>query len=111
MLLALAAIPALLLLTLVVPLAFRRLWPGGVARPRLFLLVTLLLGFVVAGVAIIWFSQIFVGIGISGASARTEAINARSEALVRNRFFTASVCAVLAQYWLCRGTQFFLGRP
>lgn len=111
MVLALAAIPAILALTLVVPFAFRRLWPGGVARPRLFLRVTLVLGVIVAGVAIVWFAQILAGIRISGASPRSAEIHARAEAVIRNRFLTASICAALVQYWLCRGTQSILSRP
>jgi hypothetical protein len=108
--LALVGIPAILVLTLVVPFAFRYLWPGGVARPRLFLVVTLTLALIVAAVAIAWFAQILVGIGIARPSARTADSNALFEARLRNRFFTASVAAVLAQYWLCRATRYFLGR-
>jgi hypothetical protein len=108
--LPLVGILAILVLTLAIPLAFRYLWPGGVARPPLFLVVTLTLALVVAAIAISWFSQILVGIGIAGPSTTTADSGALFEARLRNRFFTASVCAVVAQYWLCRATQFFLGR-
>jgi hypothetical protein len=108
--LALLGMPAILVLTLGVTFAFRYLWPGGVARPRLFLVVTLTLALIVAAVAISWFAQILVGIGIARTSARTAASSALFDARLLSRFFTASLCAVLAQYWLCRGTQFFLGK-
>jgi hypothetical protein len=97
-------------LTLAIPFAFRYLWPGGVARPQLFLVVTLTLALVVAAIAISWFSQILVGIGIAGPSTHPLDSSALFEGRLRNRFLTASVCAVVAQYWLCRATQFFLGR-
>jgi hypothetical protein len=51
-----------------------------------------------------------VGIGIARPSTSTLDSSALFEARLRNRFFAASVCAVVAQYWLCRATQFFLGR-
>jgi uncharacterized membrane protein len=108
--LALVGVLAILVLTLAVPFAFRSLWPGGVARPPLFLVVTLTLALVVAAIAISWFSQILVGIGIAGPSTNTLDNSALFEARLRNRFFTAAVCAVVGQYWLCRATQFFLGR-
>jgi len=108
--LALVEILAILLLTLAVPFAFRSLWPGGVARPPLFLVVTLTLALIVAAIAISWFAQILTGIGIAGPSANSLGGGALFEARMRNRFFSAAVCAVVAQYWCCRGTQFFLGR-
>ena len=108
--LALIWVVAIFVLTLAVPLAFRSLWPGGVARPPLFLVITLTLALVVAAIAISWFSQILVGIGIARPSTSTLDSSALFEARLRNRFFAASVCAVVAQYWLCRATQFFLGR-
>jgi hypothetical protein len=108
--LALAEALAILVLTLAVPFAFRSLWPGGVARPPLFLVVTLTLALIVAAIAISWFSQTLSGIGIARPSTNTVDSSALFEARLRNRFFSASVCAVLAQYWLCRATQFFLGR-
>lgn len=108
--LALVEILAILLLTLAVPFAFRYLWPGGVARPPLFLVVTVTLALVVAAIAISWFAQLLTGVGIAGPSANTTEGGALFEARLRHRFFSASVCAVVAQYWFCRGTQFFLGR-
>ena len=100
--LPLLGMPAILVLTLGVTFAFRYLWPGGVARPRLFLVVTLTLALIVAAVAITWFSQILVGIGIAGASGTTADSSALFDARLRNRFLVASLGAVLAQYWLCR---------
>jgi len=108
--LTLVAPPAILVSTLLVPLAFRRLWPGGDARPRLFLIVTLTLALAVAAVAAVWFAQVLVGIGIAGGSGRTADSSPLFAAELRTRFLTAAVCAVLAQYWVCRGTQYFLGR-
>jgi hypothetical protein len=101
---------AILLLTLVVPIAFRYGWPGGVARPAIFLVVTLTLALIVSAIAIFWFLQALANVGIAAPSAATAARSALFEATLRNRFFTAAICAVLAQYWLCRATQFFLGR-
>ena len=69
--LALVEILAILSLTLAVPFAFRYLWPGGVARPPLFLVVTLTLALVVAAIAISWFAQLLTGVGIAGPSANT----------------------------------------
>jgi hypothetical protein len=98
---------AILLLTLLAPVAFRYAWPGGVARPSLFLVVTLTLALIVAAIAVSWFLHALVGVGISGGTADS---TARFETQLRNRFFSAAIGAVLAQYWLCRATQFFLGR-
>jgi hypothetical protein len=108
--LVLLGMPAILALTLLVPFAFRRLWPGGVARPRLFFAVTLTLALVVAAVAIAWFAQALVGIGIAGASAGTADGGAPLDAQLRNRLLMAAVFALVAQYWICRGTHHFLGR-
>jgi hypothetical protein len=101
---------AILLVTLVVPVAFRYVWPGGIARPSLFLVVTLTLALIVAAFAIFWYFQALLGVGFSTPSSATANGSALFETQLRNRFFTAAICAVLAQYWLCRATQFFLGR-
>lgn len=101
---------AILLVTLLVPVAFRYAWPGGVARPSLFLVVTLTLALVVAAIAISWFLQAMVGVGISVPSSGTAESSPRFETQLRTRFFMAAIGAVLAQYWLCRATQLFLGR-
>ena len=108
--LVLFGIASILALTLLVPFAFRRLWPGGVARPRLFLVVTLTLALVVAAVAITWFTQLLVGIGIAGGPAGTSDATALFDAQLRHRLLAAAVSAVLAQYWICRGAQYFLGK-
>jgi hypothetical protein len=101
---------AILLLTLMVPVAFRYAWPGGVARPSIFLVVTLTLALIVAAIVIFWFLQALAGVGIAGRPAGTADSSALFEARLRNRFFTAAIFAALAQYWLCRATQFLLGR-
>jgi len=100
----------ILLLTLVVSIAFRYAWPGGVARPSLFLVIALTLALIVAAFAIFWFLQPLAGVGVSAPTPGTTDRSAVFEARLRNRFFTAAICAVLAQYWLCRATQFFLTR-
>jgi hypothetical protein len=100
-----------LLLTLLVPVAFRYGWPARIGRPALFLAITLTLALVVAGCALSWYLQPLAGMGVAGSSAGgTDNGNVLFEAQMRTRFFTAAIFAVLAQYWLCRGTQFLLGR-
>lgn len=99
---------AILLMTFVVPVAFRYAWPGGVSRPALFLVVTLTLALFVAALSVFWFLQPLLGAGIASPTAGTTEQGSLLEVRLRNRLFTAAICAVLAQYWLCRATQFFL---
>ncbi len=99
---------AILLLTLLVPIAFRYGWPGGIARPTPFLVVTLILALGVAAIAIFWFLQALVGVGVTGPSSRPVDRSPAFEAALRNSFITAAICAVRAQYCLCRAMQFFL---
>ena len=101
---------AILLLTLLVPIAFRYGWPDRIARPTMFLLVMLTVALVVAAAAIYWFLQPLNGVGIAGTSIRPADQSTGFEAVLRKRFFTAAICALLAQYWLCRAMQFFVTR-
>jgi hypothetical protein len=106
-----AAPLAIIALTLLVPFAFRYLWPGGVARPPIFLAVTLTLALIVAAISVFWFLQALVGVGISGAApASTFTTNATFEAALRTRLISSAIAAVVVEYWLCRATQFFLGK-
>ena len=56
---------AILLLTLVVPIAFRYAWPGGVASPYLFLVLTFTFALIVAASAIFWYFKALANVGIS----------------------------------------------
>jgi hypothetical protein len=95
----------ILVLVLAVPIAYRHLWPITIKRPRLFLLVTLTIGAVIAAVAIFWFLNLPVGIAITSGSRATDASHAAFEAVLRNRLLVASVFAVLVEYLVCRITQ------
>jgi hypothetical protein len=66
MLLMLAAPIVILGLVMTVPVAYRYLWPIKLERPRLFLVITLTTGLIVAGVATVWFFSAFAGVGMTG---------------------------------------------
>jgi hypothetical protein len=110
MLLMLAAPIVILGLVMTVPVAYRYLWPIKLERPRLFLVITLTTGLIVAGVATVWFFSAFAGVGMTGASARTAASNVAFESVLRNRLLVAAVFAALVEYLLCRITQTLMGR-
>ena len=109
MLLMLVAPMVILGLVMIVPIAYRYLWPIKLERPRLFLAITLTLGLIVAGVATFWFFSAFAGVGIAGASARTAASSAAFESVLRHRLLVAAVLAALVEYLLCRITQTLMG--
>lgn len=96
---------ALLVLVLAVPIAYRHLWPIAIKRPKLFLRITLTTGVVIAAVAIVWFLNLPVGLGITGTSRATDASHAAVAAVVRNRLLVASVFAVVVEYLVCRIAQ------
>ena len=104
MLFVFAAPIAILVLVLVVPIAYRHLWPITIKRPTLFLAITLTIGLFIAAVANFWVLNI-PGIGIAGASRATDAPHAAVEAVLRNRLLVAAVFAVLVEYLVCRITQ------
>jgi hypothetical protein len=106
--LLIAAPVVILVLVLAVPVAYRYLWPIKINRPQLFLVITLAMGLVIAGVAIFWFLSVLAGVGITGASSQT-ASNAAFESVLRNRLLVAAVFAVLVEYLLCRITQTVMG--
>ena len=97
-------------LALAVPLAYRRFWPLKPKHPRLFLGITLAAGFILALVAIAWFSQVLVGIGIARANPG-EAASSRAafQTVLLNRFLVAASFTVVVEYLLCRITQTLLG--
>jgi hypothetical protein len=106
----LIAAPLLILaLVLAVPVAYRYLWPIRIDRPRLFLVITLTMGVVIAGIAIFWFFGVLTGSGATGASARTAASDAALETVLRNRLLVAAVFSVVIEYLLCRITQTIMG--
>jgi hypothetical protein len=105
MLLIFAAPIGIIALVLAVPVAYRYLWPLSVKRPQLFLRTTLTIGVAVAVVAISWFLNVLVGIGITGISRATDASKAAFEVVLRNRLLVAAVFAVLVEYLICRITQ------
>lgn len=92
-------------LVVALPIAFRYWWPIKLKRPRLFLLITLVMGFLVAGAAIFWFFSAFMGGGIAGASPRAAASDAAINSVLRNRLLVAAGFAALVEYLLCRITQ------
>jgi len=96
---------AIVVLVLAVPIAYRYLWPITIERPKLFLIITLTTGVVIAAVAIFWFLNFPVGLGITGASRTIDASHAAMEAVLRNRLLVASVFAVLVEYLICRIVQ------
>jgi hypothetical protein len=104
-----AAPVVILALVLAVPVAYRYLWPVRINRPRLFLMITLAMGLVIAAAAIFWFFSALMGVGIAGASARTAVSNAALESVLRNRLMVAAVFATLVEYLLCRITQTIMG--
>lgn len=95
----------ILVLVLGIPIAYRYLWPITIKRPRLFLIITLTMGLVIAGVAIFWVLNVFVGIGLAGASRAADTSHAAFEAVLRNRLLVATAFAVLVEYLVCRITQ------
>ena len=90
-------------LVLSVPIAYRYLWPVKIKRGRLFLLIALAMGLVVAAVAIFWFFSVLAGAGITGA--KTAASSSALQLVLRNRLVVAAVFASLVEYLLCRITQ------
>jgi len=103
--------PVLVLVaTLAVPFVYRSVWPGGVARRGPYFAVTVTLAIIIAAIAIVWFAQALIGIGIARASPATVAASARTESLLRIRLIIAGTGAVVAQYIVCYLTQEFLRR-
>jgi hypothetical protein len=104
-----AAPLVILVPVLAVPVAYRYFWPVKIDRPRLFLMITLAMGLVIAGAAIFWFFSVLTGVGIAGASPQTAVSNAAMESVLRNRLMVAAVFATLVEYLLCRITQTIMG--
>lgn len=99
----------ILVFVLAVPVAYRYLWPIKIDRPRVFLVITLAMGLVIAGAAIYWFFSVLMGTGVSDASSQTAASNAAFESILRKRLLVAAVFAALIEYLLCRITQTVMG--
>lgn len=95
----------ILVCTLAVPFAYRFLWPRRVARTSRFFIVSLTVALIVAAAAIVWFSQILIGIGIAKPSPATAAASARVVHLLRMRLAVALTFSILAQYGVCYLTQ------
>ena len=98
----------ILALVLCVPVAYRYLWPIQVERPKLFLVITLTTGLLVAVVAIFWFFSVLVGAGVAAGSP-TAASSAAFESVLRNRLLVAAVLAAVVEYLLCRITHTIMG--
>jgi len=107
-LLLFAAPIVILVFVLAVPVAYRYWWPIKIDRPRLFLVITLAMGLVIAGAAIYWFFSVLMGTGATDAS-QTAASNAAFESILRKRLLVATVFAALIEYLLCRITQTVMG--
>jgi hypothetical protein len=99
----------ILVFVLAVPVAYRYLWPIRIDRPRVFLVITLAMGLVIAGAAIYWFFSVLMGTGVGDASSQTAASNAAFESILRKRLLVATVFAALIEYLLCRITQTVMG--
>ena len=108
MFLLFAAPVVILVFVLAVPVAYRYLWPIKINRPQLFLVITLVMGLVIAGVAIFWLFSVLTGMGNTGATSQT-APTAAVESVLRNRLLVAAVFAVLVEYLLCRITHTIMG--
>jgi hypothetical protein len=108
-LLLFAAPIVILALVLAVPVAYRYLWPVKIDRPRLFLVITLAMGLVIAAAAIYWFFSVLMGAGVGDASSQTAASSAALESILRKRLLVAAVFAALIEYLLCRITQTVMG--
>jgi hypothetical protein len=104
-LLLFAAPVVILTPVLAVPIAYRYLWPIRITRPKPFLIITLAMALVIAGVAIFWFYSALAGLGVTAASPRTAASSAALESVLRNRLLVAAALAALLEYLLCRITQ------
>jgi hypothetical protein len=108
-LLLFAAPIVILVFVLAVPVAYRYLWPIRVDRPRLFLVITLAMGLVIAAAAIYWFFSVLIGTGVAHASSQTAASSAAFESILLKRLLVAAVFAALLEYLLCRITQTVMG--
>jgi hypothetical protein len=108
-LLLFAAPIVILMFVLAVPVAYRYWWPIRIDRPRLFLVITLAMGLVIAAAAIYWFFSVLTVTGVAGASSQTAAANAAFESILRKRLLVAAVFAALIEYLLCRITQTVMG--
>ena len=104
----LAAPFIILTLVLCVPIAYRYLWPVKVGRPKLFLMIMLTTGLVVAGIAIFWFFSVLNGAGVASRSP-TAASSAAFESVLRNRLLVAAVLGAVVEYLLCRITHTIMG--
>jgi len=110
MILALVGPPVILVSTLAVPFVYRFLWPGGVTRSSLFFIVSLTVALIVAAIAISWFAQVLIAIGIAKPSPATAVASARFEASLRMRLAVALSFSILAQCGVCYLTQTLLRR-
>ena len=108
-LLLFAAPIVILVPVLAVPVAYRYLWPVRIDRPRLFLVITLAMGLVIAAAAIFWFCSVLMDTEVAHASSQTAASSAALESILRKRLLGAAVFAALIEYLLCRITQTVMG--
>jgi hypothetical protein len=92
---------AILVLTPLTPFAYVYVWPRGVTRRPLFLVVTLSLALIVAVALEYWYVDYVAGIGGSFNPVQTAA-------RIRARFYTACLVGVLVEYLICHATRYFL---
>ena len=104
----LASCVAILALALLTPFTYVYIWPRGVTRRLLFLVVTLALALIVAVASVLWFLDAVVGLGIAGRSAGIAGNIALVEERIRVRFIAACTAEVLVEYLLCHAVQLFL---
>ena len=99
---------AILLLTLLTPFAYVYVWPRGVTRRPLFLVVTLSLALIVAVALEYWYLDAVVGGGIAGGSGGVAGNPVEAAARLRARFYTACLVGVLVEYVICHAARYFL---
>ena len=95
----------ILALVLAVPLAYRRFWPVRPTPSKSFLVVTLILGVVVAAAATGWVVQGLSGRLLTRAATGTAAADAALRQVLRNRLLLAAALGVVVEYLLCRITH------
>jgi hypothetical protein len=91
----------LVLAGLAIPTLYAFVWPSGVARPAVFLAVTLATG-AMAGVALFyWHALPLQGVGIAASHGASGESQAQFMAGLRTRFIYAAVGVVGIQVALC----------
>jgi hypothetical protein len=100
----------ILVLAVAVPFVYTYVWPRGVVRVPLFLVITVVLALITGACLLVWFLQGLVGVGITRAGAATAARSEVIEAQLRVRFIEAIAAVVVLEFLVCRGIQMLVAR-